>query len=152
MPAISEATGFLASALVLLTFAMGDMRMLRIIAIFSNVAFIAYGALDWLPPVLSLHLLLLPLNLLRLKEILNKTTDKTAAHRELISQPQLALRSGCRHLFLNWNDGCRRLPHCCRSQSIPNIRSSSTHCRIDRTRRSGDELVMLTSARSTSMR
>jgi hypothetical protein len=91
MPLISEAARFFASALVLLAFAMKDMRMLRIIAIFSNVAFIAYGALDWLPPVLSLHLLLLPLNLRRLKEAQNRGGRQVAAHRELISQPQLAL-------------------------------------------------------------
>ena len=87
---ISEATGFFASSLVLLTFTMKDMRTLRIIAIFSNVAFIAYGALDWLPPVLSLHLLLLPLNMLRLKEIQNRVGEKTIAHGKIVSQPRLA--------------------------------------------------------------
>jgi hypothetical protein len=60
--------GFLASALVLATFAMKDMRRLRVIAILSNLAFIAYGALCGLLPVLALHLLLLPLNVLRLRD------------------------------------------------------------------------------------
>jgi hypothetical protein len=46
-----------------------DMRILRIIAILSNVAFIAYGALGWLAPILFLHALLLPLNVIRLKEL-----------------------------------------------------------------------------------
>jgi hypothetical protein len=69
MPAISEANGFVASILVLTTFTMTDMRTLRIVAIFSNVAFIAYSALEWLPPVLILHLTLLPLNALRLTEL-----------------------------------------------------------------------------------
>lgn len=68
MLTVSDATGFIASGLVLLTFTMKDMRMLRFVAIFSNFAFIAYGFLDWLPPVLSLHLLLLPLNLYRLRQ------------------------------------------------------------------------------------
>ena len=72
MPMISEATGFLASALVFITFTMKDMRLLRIIAILSNIAFIAYGILSWLPPIFSLHLLLLPLNLVRLMEIQTK--------------------------------------------------------------------------------
>ena len=72
MPLIYEATGFLASSLVLITFSMKDMRLLRIIAIFSNIAFIAYGILSWLPPIFSLHLLLLPLNLVRLMEIQTK--------------------------------------------------------------------------------
>jgi hypothetical protein len=42
---------------------MKDMRLLRITAIFSNVAFIAYGTLHWLPPVIFLHILLLPVNI-----------------------------------------------------------------------------------------
>jgi CRP/FNR family transcriptional regulator, cyclic AMP receptor protein len=58
--------GYLASALVLATFCMRDMVALRCMAIASNVAFIAYGALADLGPVLVLHLLLLPVNLVRL--------------------------------------------------------------------------------------
>jgi hypothetical protein len=65
----SEVIGFIASALVLVTFAMRDMRLLRVIAIFSNVAFIAYAAINWLVPVLALHVILLPLNIIRLAEI-----------------------------------------------------------------------------------
>jgi hypothetical protein len=45
------------------------MRALRVIAILSNIAFIAYGALGWLAPILFLHLMLLPLNIVRLKEL-----------------------------------------------------------------------------------
>ena len=69
MVTTSNLIGLIASTLVLLTFVMKDMRRLRFIAIFSNIAFIAYGVLAWLPPVLCLHLILLPLNLLRLWEI-----------------------------------------------------------------------------------
>ncbi len=69
MAILSEFTGFCASALVLATFTMKDMRMLRMVAVFSNVAFITYGTLEWLPPVFGLHVLLLPLNLLRLWEM-----------------------------------------------------------------------------------
>jgi hypothetical protein len=65
----TEITGYIASVLVLLTFMTKDMRALRIIAILSNIAFIAYGALGWLAPILFLHLLLLPLNIVRLKEL-----------------------------------------------------------------------------------
>ena len=61
-----EVVGYLASALVLATFCMRDMVPLRCVAIASNLAFIAYGALADLGPVLVLHLLLLPVNLLRL--------------------------------------------------------------------------------------
>ena len=61
-----EPIGYLASALVLATFCMRDMVALRCLAITSNLAFIAYGALADLGPVLLLHLLLLPVNVLRL--------------------------------------------------------------------------------------
>jgi hypothetical protein len=62
MATTTEIAGYIASALVLTTFATNDLRRLRMIAILSNIAFITYGVLAWLPPVLVLHLLLLPLN------------------------------------------------------------------------------------------
>lgn len=68
MTAVSEVAGIIACALVLATFAMRDIRLLRLTAILSNVAFIVYGGLNWLLPVLVLHLLLLPLNVVRLRE------------------------------------------------------------------------------------
>lgn len=68
MTAVSEIVGFAAAALVLATFAMRDMRLLRITAILSNFAFILYAGMNWLLPVLMLHLLLLPINYYRLTE------------------------------------------------------------------------------------
>jgi hypothetical protein len=56
--------------MVLLTFLAKDVRLLRILAIFSNIAFITYGVLAWLPPVFCLHLLLFPVNVLRLHSLL----------------------------------------------------------------------------------
>jgi hypothetical protein len=50
------------SGLVLAAFGMKDMVNLRIVAICSNVAFIANALLLDLPPVLMLHVILLPLN------------------------------------------------------------------------------------------
>ena len=66
-----EPTGYLASLLVLATFYMHDMVRLRAVAILSNLAFIAYGALAEIIPVLLLHALLLPTNLYRLHQALN---------------------------------------------------------------------------------
>ena len=63
-----DARGYLASALVLLTFSLRSMPALRAAAIASNLAFIAYGAMAQVPPVLLLHVVLLPLNLWRLRE------------------------------------------------------------------------------------
>src|SRR5579863_1108283 len=62
--------GYLASALVLCTFCARTMIPLRIIALGSNIAFITYGGLLHLYPVLFLHVVLLPLNAWRLAEIL----------------------------------------------------------------------------------
>ena len=73
MENLSEMSGYAASTLVLLTFVAKDMRLLRTIAIFSNLAFITYGTIEWLPPVLFLHLVLMPLNIVRLAEIVTAT-------------------------------------------------------------------------------
>jgi CRP/FNR family cyclic AMP-dependent transcriptional regulator len=62
----SSALGFFASAMVLTAFGMKDMQRLRITAICSNFAFIAYGLALGLSPVWLLHTVLLPLNAWRL--------------------------------------------------------------------------------------
>lgn len=64
-----DIVGYLASTMVFLTFVTKDMRLLRILAIFSNISFLTYGLLDWLPPVFCLHLILLPINTFRLREM-----------------------------------------------------------------------------------
>ncbi|HVO08148.1 MAG TPA: hypothetical protein VMT83_15250 [Burkholderiaceae bacterium] len=64
--AASDLLGYLAAGLVLVTFLAQSMTALRAIAIASNVMFIAYALAAWLPPVLVLHALLLPLNVWRL--------------------------------------------------------------------------------------
>jgi hypothetical protein len=60
--------GYVASILVFGTFYMKQMLALRLTAIASNVAFIAYAWANGLTPILLLHGALLPLNLLRLVE------------------------------------------------------------------------------------
>lgn len=70
MTTVTDLAGYLASTMVLLTFMTKDMRLLRVIGILSNISFIIYGALAWLPPVLCLHLLLLPVNVVRLRSLL----------------------------------------------------------------------------------
>ena len=61
------------------------MRLLRTTAIFSNLAFIIYGAIAWLPPVLILHLVLLPLNVARLAEIIG---DRAIAGHASLGAPR----------------------------------------------------------------
>jgi len=63
------ALGYLASFLVFSTFCMKTMIPLRIVAIASNLAFMAFGLLDDVLPVFFLHAVLLPLNVLRLHQI-----------------------------------------------------------------------------------
>ncbi len=67
MPIISlaDVTGFVAGLLTLAAFAQSRMLPMRIIAIAANVAFISYGGLGGHWPVLALHIVLLPLNLVR---------------------------------------------------------------------------------------
>jgi hypothetical protein len=66
---VIDGVGFGAAGLVLATFCMGSMNALRWVAIASNVAFIAYGYLGNLAPVLLLHALLLPVNIYRLAQL-----------------------------------------------------------------------------------
>jgi len=73
MENLSEVSGYVASTLVVFTFIAKDMRLLRTIAILSNLAFITYGTMEWLLPVLFLHLVLLPLNIARLAEVVRAT-------------------------------------------------------------------------------
>ena len=65
-----DALGYLAAGAVLATFSVRCIKALRVLAIISNVLFIAYAASANLSPVLALHALLLPLNLWRLREVL----------------------------------------------------------------------------------
>jgi hypothetical protein len=61
-----DALGFLAAGLVFGTFYMKAMVPLRLMALCSNVAFIAYAMGLGLKPVLALHAALLPVNAWRL--------------------------------------------------------------------------------------
>lgn len=61
-----EIAGYVASALVAVSFYMRTIIYLRLFAIASNVVFIFYGYAGHVYPVLVLHTFLLPLNLQRL--------------------------------------------------------------------------------------
>ena len=64
-----EGIGYLASLLVFCTFYMRTMIPLRCVAIASNVVFMTYGLTGRIYPVFVLHAVLLPLNLLRLRQV-----------------------------------------------------------------------------------
>jgi hypothetical protein len=88
--------GWLASALVFATFFMRTMTPLRLVAIGSNVAFMAYAALGLaygvfgrLYPIFVLHACLLPLNVVRLRQLQGlvravRTTKDDEVMRSLI--------------------------------------------------------------------
>ena len=61
-----DTAGYLASLLVVLAFCMKDIVLLRLLAIGSNFAFLAYGLELGLAPVWTLHAVLLPINCWRL--------------------------------------------------------------------------------------
>jgi hypothetical protein len=63
--------GFVAAGLVIATLSMQTMVPLRVIGIASNFAFVTYGFLFGSYPTVVLHSILLPLNVYRLREMLN---------------------------------------------------------------------------------
>jgi hypothetical protein len=75
----AEILGYIAAALVFTTFSMKTMVPLRIVGIASNVFFIAYGYLNPAYPLLVLHCMLLPLNILRLRQMQSLVTETKAA-------------------------------------------------------------------------
>ncbi|HUN46591.1 MAG TPA: cyclic nucleotide-binding domain-containing protein [Stellaceae bacterium] len=75
--------GYLASALMLGTFGMRTMMPLRIIALGSNLLFIAYGVFEQFYIVILLNTVILPLNIWRLIEIMRLIKSvKTAVDQD----------------------------------------------------------------------
>lgn len=66
---LAEVFGYTASGLVLAACTMRTMLPLRLLNIASNIAFIVYGFVAGLPPILLLHATLLPLNIYRVAEL-----------------------------------------------------------------------------------
>jgi hypothetical protein len=63
---MTNVLGYAASCAVLGSFLMRTMVPLRLIAILSNLLFLAYGYIENIHPVVFLHLTLLPINIWRL--------------------------------------------------------------------------------------
>lgn len=81
-----ELSGYLASALVFLTFYMKTMIPLRVIGILSNIAFMTYGFDGRLYPILILHAILLPLNcfrLLQMRTLIQKVRAASQGERSM---------------------------------------------------------------------
>ena len=98
MTAVDE-LGYVAASLVLATFCAKSMVLLRVLAIASNLAFIAYGYCAGLWPILCLHTLMLPLNLVRLREALATVSSRsnpsaTIGYTAIPAAWRLLLRAG----------------------------------------------------------
>jgi len=93
-----EVAGYVASLLVFATFYMKTMIPLRITAISSNIAFIVYAFYGGLHPILILHSVLLPLNLVRTVQILRlKGLVERAAKGEYSVEPLRPFMKATRH-------------------------------------------------------
>jgi hypothetical protein len=71
---MTDALGYAASVAVLATFLMRTMLPLRVAAIGSNILFLAYAYLAHIAPVLFLHAVLLPINVVRLRALRGHST------------------------------------------------------------------------------
>jgi hypothetical protein len=76
---LTDALGYVAAGLVFATFCAQRMAFLRAIAIASNVAFIGYGFLDGLWPILILHSAMLPVNIRRYRQLVRGCCGTTTA-------------------------------------------------------------------------
>lgn len=77
---LTDALGYVAAGLVFATFCAQRMTSLRSLAIASNVAFIGYGFLDGLWPILIVHSAMLPINVQRYRQCVRGRCATTAVH------------------------------------------------------------------------
>jgi hypothetical protein len=78
-----ELLGYATSAAVFAAFCVTEMIVLLCLVILSNLLFMAYGFFEHLAPVLLLHMVLLPVNVVRLVQL---------QHPKLLDRPGLSLR------------------------------------------------------------
>ena len=95
---IAQSIGYLAALLVLISFWMKTMIPLRVVGIASNVVFIVYGYLGAVYPPLVLHLVLLPLNVARLREMVLLTRQVEQAAKSDLSMDWVKPFSSTRHV------------------------------------------------------
>lgn len=105
---VHEALGWAAASLMILTFSCADARKLRALALATNLAFIGYGTLGHLAPIVTLHLMLLPINAFRLMRALRAADAEPGA-----AAPTPRRWCGPRSRA---GAGCRRVRHALRRQ------------------------------------
>lgn len=89
LPAWPAWFGYAAAVATLATFSMRTMIALRVTGIFANVLFIIYGFFGGFYPVLGLHVILLPLNIVRLRQMLQLVRKVREASRGELSMDWL---------------------------------------------------------------
>lgn len=87
--AYQETLGYLAALAVLAAFCMKTMQPLQITGLVSNVLFALYGFYAGLYPVLALHIIPFPVNLLRLVQFQRLTRQVKAAAATDLSMTSL---------------------------------------------------------------
>ena len=104
-----EATGYLAALITFATFYMKTMIPLRVVGIVSNVVWIVYGGLAGVYPPLVLHVALLPLNAIRLKQMVTLVNKVRAVTQDDPSMTwlkpfMLERRAGAGEVLFSKND------------------------------------------------
>jgi hypothetical protein len=84
-----EILGYVGGLLVFTTFYLKTMVRLRVVAIASNLIYIAYSQMGHLVPILVLHTLLLPLNIWRLVEVKQLIRKVRASAQSGTAAPEL---------------------------------------------------------------
>jgi CRP/FNR family cyclic AMP-dependent transcriptional regulator len=83
----ADALGYVGAILTVSTYSMKTMIRLRVSGILANCAFIVWGALVGVYPTLLLHLVLLPLNVARLRQMIKLVGQvKQAARGDLSAE------------------------------------------------------------------
>ena len=96
--------GSLAALSVLASFCMTTMIPLRILALTSNVLFSLYGLVGHIYPVLVLHVILMPINLIKLVELRSHARaakvdeHQTGSATSTIAPDELRSRFGLRQV------------------------------------------------------
>jgi hypothetical protein len=95
VPDLIDVVGYAASGLTLATFAQRAMLPMRLLALGANVCFIGYGSLGSYMPVLVLHLILLPINFVRLRSLIGPSARADGHRDDAASRsPMAGLSSG----------------------------------------------------------
>ena len=81
-----NALGFSAALSVLASFCMTKITALRSVALLSNVLFVLYGCLAHIYPVLLLHAVLFPVNVIKLYRIQSESWSVRSAESNLPSK------------------------------------------------------------------